>query len=175
MSLDKNVHLFTHNQANVIYYTSWLALFNGIYCLYKGYIDLGCVAFAVFSTSILYWRNPSPYSLRKYFDMTVSKLAVMYAVFRAYNSHFVLKHYSLIGFAITLYICSSYWFKRGEAWKSVISHFFVHILLNVANVMLCSTENLQTVQNNFKLFYPYGFLCLFLLSFLGIIAAYYLV
>jgi hypothetical protein len=174
MSSTSKDHLYSKTQYTLLYYTSWLALFNGLHCLYRGYIDIACCTLAVFFTSILYWREPSSTSWRKYLDMTVSKCALLYQIFRAYNAEFATKCYSLVALATVFYICSSYCFRRGAYWKSVGFHFLVHILLNAGNILLCSGY-IPSIDENAVLFYPYGFLGLAFLAFAGIAAAYYIV
>ena len=168
-----SLHPFNKHQSNVLYCSSWLALLSGSYALWKEKIDIALCIYAVFITSILYWKQPSNTSWRQYLDMTVTKIVLLYELFRVYNAQYCLHCYALVAISAICYVSSCYLVKHRACWQSVGFHFFVHLLSNIANVLLCSGE-IPSIQDNFKVFYPFGFFGLALFAFVGIMVAYYI-
>ena len=75
-------------QYKLIYNISFLCLISSIYAVYQEYYVLSIIPGSVFITSINYWRYPD-YSWRRYLDMICVKSALLYQLYRAYNSHLV--------------------------------------------------------------------------------------
>jgi hypothetical protein len=125
------------DQYKIIYNTSFLSLGSSMYALYNGHYDLSICSGGVFLTSINYWIYPD-YSWRRYLDMTYVKLALFYQLYSAYRSQYMIHYYSLMFFAISFYPLGIYYHKKNLFWHSTCSHCLIHIIANVANIILYS-------------------------------------
>jgi len=123
------------NQYKLIYRVSFLSFGSAVYAAYNGYYILSLCPGGVFLTSINYWRKPD-YSWRRYVDMTYVNLALMYQIYVAYWSHCMIQYYSLVTLAISMYILGVYFYKRKLYWYSTYAHCGLHIIANIANIVL---------------------------------------
>lgn len=121
----------------VIYNVSFLSLGSSIYAIYNGYYSLSICSGGAFLTSINYWKKPD-YSWRRYLDMTFVKLALLYQLYKAYNSQYMAQYYLLICFAIGMYPLGIYYYKKELYWHSTYAHCALHIIANIANIVLYS-------------------------------------
>jgi hypothetical protein len=108
-----------------------------IYAAHNGYYDLSICPGGVFLTSINYWRYPD-YSWRRYLDMTYAKLALIYQLYRAYKSQYMLQYYLIMIVAVSMYPLGIYYYKKKSFWYSTYAHCALHIIANIANMVLYS-------------------------------------
>ena len=123
-------------QTNMIWYTSWFLLVPSWYAYQRNYIDLCLVPFIVFWTSILYWCE-ADYSYRRYLDIFFVVGGEIYQVIRARNAenrigYYLLNSLSMICFSISVY------FKGKSSWLSAFFHMLLHIIGDIAYLVLCS-------------------------------------
>jgi len=102
---------------------------------------------SIFLTSIIYWIEPD-YSWRRYLDMAVSKTAFTYQMIAAYNAQNAKAYYATAITAALFYPLGIYFSAKENYWASTYTHMGLHILGNLANIILYSgaIPNLDTTQ-----------------------------
>jgi len=129
--------------ASCIYRISFISFLSSIYAIQCECYDLAAVPGGVFLTSINYWRNPV-YGWRRNLDMSYVACALIYQNYRAYHllsssqSQALLAYYTLMGICIVCYNLSVHLYKKKDIWSSTYVHCLVHVLANIANVVLYS-------------------------------------
>jgi hypothetical protein len=126
-------------QYNLLFQVSFLSLGSSLYALYHGHYSLALCPGGVFLTSINYWRKPD-YSWRRYLDMACVYSALMYQLYKAYDSQYNIEYYTVMLFAASFYPLGVYYYKKKQYWHSTYAHGALHVLSNVANVVLYSGE-----------------------------------
>jgi hypothetical protein len=124
-------------QYKLIYKISFLSLGSSMYAVYNGYYDLSICPGGVFLTSINYWIYPN-YSWRRYLDMTYVIFAMNYQLYKAYGSQYMIPYYSLMITAVSMYPLGIYYYKKKLFWYSTYAHCTLHIIANIANILLYS-------------------------------------
>jgi hypothetical protein len=124
-------------QYKLIYNISFLCLISSIYAVYQKHYVLSIVPGGVFLTSINYWRYPD-YSWRRYLDMICVKSALLYHLYRAYNSQYMIHYYSLVLFAVSMYPLGIYFYRKKLLWHSTYAHCILHITGNISAIILYS-------------------------------------
>ena len=124
-------------QYKVIFNVSFLSFGSSIYAIYNGYYGLSICPGGVFLTSINYWIYPD-YSWRRYLDMTYVKFAFIYQLYKAYRSQYMAQYYILMFFAASMYPLGIYYYKKKQYWRSTYVHCLLHIISNIANIVLYS-------------------------------------
>lgn len=124
-------------QYKLIYKISFLSLGSSIYAAYNGYYGLSICPGGVFLTSINYWKYPD-YSWRRYLDMSYVKLALIYQLYKAYGCQYMVQYYSLMFLATSMYPLGIYYYKKNLFWHSTYAHCTLHIIANIANIVLYS-------------------------------------
>ena len=127
--------MLERSQSNYLWYTSWFSLFSSLYGLSNNH----AVAFfplIVFGTSLNHWRKPIRNSVRRYADMTAVVVCVSCQIYIAQdmpNYHMYLKM-SVGGFVF--YPLARFLADRKLFWCSAVSHSMMHLMGNMANVVL---------------------------------------
>jgi hypothetical protein len=124
-------------QYKLIYNISFLCLISSIYAVYQRHYLLSIIPGGVFLTSINYWRYPD-YSWRRYLDMICVKSALLYQLYRAYNSQYMIPYYSLMLFTVSMYPLGIYFYKKKLLWHSTYAHCILHITANISTIILYS-------------------------------------
>jgi hypothetical protein len=124
-------------QYKIIYYISFLSIGSSMYAIYNGYYYLSFCPGGVFLTSINYWIYPD-FSWRRYLDMTYVKLALIYQLYKAYGSQYMIHYYLLMFVAVSMYPLGIYYYQKKLFWHSTYVHCILHIISNIANVILYS-------------------------------------
>jgi hypothetical protein len=117
-----------------LWFLSWLSFLSGFVAIAYGHFDLCLVPFGVWFTSILYWFHPD-YSWRRYFDMAYVHFALGYQLFRAVGAEHMFAYYTLSFGAVSFFIFGLLLYKY-SLWGSTLCHGMVHILGNLANIVL---------------------------------------
>jgi len=144
-SLEKDC-IMERKYYSCIYRVSFLSFLSSIYAIYCECYDLAPVPGGVFLTSVNYWRRPT-YGWRRNLDMGYVTCAVMYQNYRAYHTYyytmkmghyFVLLYCGLVLLGIGCYPVSVYLYKKKDLWGSTYVHCLLHVVANIANVLLYS-------------------------------------
>ena len=118
-----------------------------IYALYKEHYDLALVPAGVFLTSVNYWRNPT-YSWRRNLDIVYVKTGLSYQIIRAYGSEYDKLYYIVVFLGISSYMLGIFYYKKKLYWHSTYAHIMLHILGNISNIILYSSNNLAPPDSN---------------------------
>jgi hypothetical protein len=129
--------------AHFIWYCAWLSLPSAIYAATRPCsTHLTIVPASVWATSLLYWRNPLRNSWRRTLDIGTVISGVIYQSYYAFQTirhtspwHFA-GYTALITASATCYGISTYLMNRGHMWPSTYAHASIHLLANMANVVL---------------------------------------
>jgi hypothetical protein len=127
--------------ANFIWYCSWTSILSAIVAYTSPTTArLAFIPASVFTTSILYWRNPVRNSWRRKLDIAVVLSGVSYQsyhVYTQYSTPLTRQSYTaLIGVCASCYLSSNYFMKYGRLWDATYAHASIHIIANVANIMV---------------------------------------
>jgi hypothetical protein len=125
------------SQYGIIYKVSFLSIGSAIYAIYNGYYMISLCPGGIFLTSINYWRKPD-YSWRRYVDMTYVYLALVYQLYKAYRSQHMMQYYGIMVISISMYPIAIYYHKKQLYWHSAYAHCALHIIANIANIVLYS-------------------------------------
>ena len=132
-----NVYLLCPAQSYFLWKTSFCSMISSLYAFKVGYYDTGVINGCVFLSSIYYWQNPN-YSHRRYLDMGCVYSALGYHLVRAYNAQYSKIYYTTLFTSICFYPLGIYLYNKKLYWYSTYSHSMLHILANVANIILYS-------------------------------------
>jgi len=124
------------SHSNCIFAVSFLSAVSGSYAVSRGYFDLSPAPFGVFLTSINYWRDPKM-SWRRKLDIGFVFLSLIYQSVRAAWAEFGYYFYAINFIGICCFAASLFIFPRHSGF-SALFHVLVHVLGNVANVVLYS-------------------------------------
>jgi hypothetical protein len=137
-------YVLNREQSNLIWRLSWLCTLTAAFAAHRQYYDFAIATTCVFLTSILYWHAPD-YSYRRYLDMLCVFLGMSYQYYAALyttTGHYYIVYNSL---GIVSYIIGVEYYKRGQCWTSTYCHCGIHIMGNIANIMLYSGERCETI------------------------------
>lgn len=125
----------THNK--VLWGSSCISFVSGMYGMIRGYYDTSVFPLLVFGTSIMYWANPMVKSWRRYLDMGCVGTALVYHLVRAMEAEYGRWYYIITSPVVILYPVSE-WYRFRQSWVSVILHGGIHLLGNIALMVLYS-------------------------------------
>jgi len=121
--------------AHFIWYCAWFSLPSAIYAYsHSETAHFAIVPAAVFTTSLIYWRNPVRNSWRRTLDIAVVLSGMTYQTYYAYTHTQI--YTALIGASTVCYTISNYLMTRGHMWPATLAHAAIHIIANVANLVL---------------------------------------
>ena len=124
-------------QYRLIYRISYISFLSSLYALYRNHRILALVPGSVFLSSINYWYRPD-YSWRRYLDMGVVQVALIYQWYTVRNAQYATPYYSLTSLGIVSYLISLYYYSNQQYWKSTYAHVALHVLANMGNIWLYS-------------------------------------
>lgn len=124
-------------QANYILSLSALSFLSGFYGLSQGHYTYGSIPVSVGLTTILFWSHPIN-GWRRWLDIAVSVGGAVVLLSNATGAENRVPYYTLKAAAISCYPLGHYCYNRGFAWGGMLWHGGIHILGNLANVVLYS-------------------------------------
>ena len=131
--------------ANIIWRVAWCSFFTSIYALsHPDTIYFAIIPASVFATSLNYWRDPVRESWRRKTDMMIvysgissqSLYVYLYLTDKKVIQYNYLYFY-LIFTSFMCYLISEYYLKRDRIWPATYFHACIHIIANIANIVLC--------------------------------------
>ena len=125
------------DQYNLLWRSSWCSFASAAYGTYRQQYDISIAEFAVFLSSINFWRYPLN-DWRKYLDILVVQCALYVHLLRAYNTQYSIQYYSIMFVAFLFYGGGEYFYRKKQYVISTYSHMMLHILANLANIVLHS-------------------------------------
>ena len=138
-------------QCRFICKASCLSLISLFYAIHREYYGMTIVPGGVFLTSINYWRNPD-YSWRRTVDIFYVKTSLFFNIFVAYHTDRFYAYLSIISISILFYLIGIEYYKRKMYWRSTYCHSMLHVIANIANIVLYSGNipNIQTIYNHYN-------------------------
>uniref|UniRef100_A0A6C0E706 Uncharacterized protein n=1 Tax=viral metagenome TaxID=1070528 RepID=A0A6C0E706_9ZZZZ len=124
-------------QCELILKFSFLSLGTSMYAVYNGRYDFAMCSGGVFLTSINYWKNPT-YSWRRNLDILYVNFVLMYQIYHAYESKYMMEYYVLMFSAISFYPIGHYYYAKKRYWISTYAHCALHFFANLGNLVLYS-------------------------------------
>ena len=127
--------------AYFIWYCAWLSIPSAIYAYsHPETVHLAAIPTSVWLTSIIYWRNPVRNSWRRTLDMAVVFSGATYQTYYAFrhirHTPAIVGYSALIGCSAAFYGLSQYFMTRGRLWPATHAHASIHLVANVANLVL---------------------------------------
>lgn len=135
-------------QADFIWRCAWLSVPSAIYAATAASAattHLAVVPASVWATSLLYWHNPVRDSWRRTLDMAVVFSGATYQTYYAFrhirNTPAIATYAALIGCSAACYGLSHYFMGRGLLWPATYAHASIHLVANLANIVLYAWNN----------------------------------
>ena len=122
-------------QYRYLYWASHMALASFLYALYNAQYRIAIIPASVFTSSIIYWQKPD-YSWRRYLDMTVCKVGIIYQHYLAYGSEHAAIYYTIMTLAMVVYAIGLRSYGEKRYWESTWIHLIFHIIANTGNFVL---------------------------------------
>ena len=132
--------MYKPEQYKMIYITSYLAVGSSIYAVYNGHYLISLCPAGIFLTSINHWRKPKLYSWQRCLDLTYVNLSLIYQLYKAYRSQYMMQYYVLTFLAISFYPLGNFYYNKKLYWHSAYAHCILHIIANIANIFLYSGQ-----------------------------------
>jgi hypothetical protein len=128
------------DQYNLLWQSSWCSLVGGSYAIYTHHYGHAIACYAVLLTSLNYWRYPVNHSWNYFLDTTCVKLALAYHILTAYSMSNAIPYYITVSMGLASFQLGVELYKRDYWWASVYAHAMVHVLGNISNIILYSSE-----------------------------------
>lgn len=125
------------DHATFLWRLGWISLIAGIYGLWRGHYTLAPVPLGVFINSLNYWRDPSPTSIRRYFDILWAISGLIYQLWRSVNSQYAVAYW-IVMFITVCFFPLGHAVHSTSAWLGTFCHAMVHVGGNIGNVILYS-------------------------------------
>ena len=122
-------------QYNIIWGTSWIALFPTIHALKKKKYDLALCSGSVFLTSLNYWRNPVD-SWRLLLDLFVVRTACVYQSYNAIHNRKYSYFFWTTLAGLSFFIGKNKYYNENRMWTYTYFHLGLHIFANIGNFAL---------------------------------------
>ena len=119
----------TKEQANVLFYLSWLSFVTGATGLYYGKPILGLLVWIGSIFAINYWKNPV-YGWRRNIDMLWGQMLIYLHIYYVWNSQVRLTYFLIQLNGGCFYCISWYYHKRNYLWTSTLCHAVVNLSAN---------------------------------------------
>ena len=141
-SVNKYKHIYVSISTHAQQIPIKLSLIGSVYGLYNHH-QIAIFPGLIFITSINHWRNPIRGSWRQRIDIiTVITCIYLQRTF-GYKLEYYPQYTIIVTLGLSFYPLALYFSRRNEVWKSVISHSAIHLVGNIANLVLYSSK--QTI------------------------------
>ena len=119
----------TKEQANLLFYLSWLSFVTGATGLYYGKPILGLLVWIGSIFAINYWKNPV-YGWRRKIDMLWVQMLIYLHIYYVWNSQVRLTYFLIQLNGVCFYCISWYYHKRNYLWAATLCHAVVNLSAN---------------------------------------------
>ena len=127
------------SHSNYLFTTSCISLVSGVYGLYKKQHNFAIYPLGVFITSINYWIHPVN-NWRRRLDQAIATFSIIGQSIDAIGHPNFNPYIYTMSFA-TLCYPLSYYFQHKYLPMSTFCHSLIHIVANISNFILYSTNN----------------------------------
>ena len=125
------------DQAHFLCIISCINFITFLYGFKQRLFYLSICPLAVFFTSINYWHKPV-YGWRRNVDIICIFIALSTNILHSIKAQNGLLYRCITTIALLFYPISWYLFNNKYVWTSTIAHSMIHIVANIANVILYS-------------------------------------
>ena len=133
-----NGYTYAPNQSSILLKTSSTTIVSTWYAFNQRQYDFTLLNAIVLFTSINYWRDPKYTCMRRYIDIASVLSSLIYHMWQAYQSQRALQYYTITGLGMCFYHLGCVHYNDKDYWRSAYSHSVLHILANLAQIMLYS-------------------------------------
>lgn len=135
-----NGQTYTPNQTSILLKTTSITTVSVLYALNQRHYDFALCNVAVLLTSVNYWRDPKYTCMRRYIDIVSVLSSLIYHMCAAFQSQRALQYYTITALGMCFYHLGCVHYNDKDYWKSAYSHSVLHILANLAQVVLYSGD-----------------------------------
>jgi len=128
------------SQYHILWRSSWCSLIGGSYAIYTQHYGHAVACYVVLITSLHYWQYPTPSSWSRFLDTTCVRIALAYHFLTAYSMSNAIPYYIIVSMGLVSFQLGLELYKRDYWWASVYAHMMVHVLGNISNIVLYSSE-----------------------------------
>jgi len=121
--------LATKEQANILFYLSWLGFLTGSIGIFNEKQILGVLVLVGAIFAMNYWKNPQ-YGWRRTIDMAWIQLLIYLHIYYVWNSQVRNTYFLLQLQGVGFYCISWYYHKKNNLWVSTLCHAGVHLCAN---------------------------------------------
>jgi hypothetical protein len=75
--------------------------------------------------------------------MSIVKRCILYQLGLAYKSEYAALYYSIALAGVSFYPIGIYYYSKNNTWASTYSHITMHVILNIANIVLYSSKPIE--------------------------------
>ena len=129
--------IIPQDQGYFLCIVSCIHMVTFLYAFKQGLFYLAIHPFIVFFTSINYWRKPM-YDWRRNLDIICVFFALSTHILHSIKAQNRTLYCYITTFALLFYPISWYLLKNKYVWGSTIAHSMIHIVADIANVILYS-------------------------------------
>ena len=115
-----------------IFKVTFLCLLSTLVAVWRGLYYCAIIPFAIFLTSVNYWKNPK-YGIRRKIDIFVSGIGLIYNLYESSKSKYRILYIITCMGGLICYLIAR---KMPNPQKSVSWHIRLHIMANVGNIIL---------------------------------------
>ena len=119
----------TKEQANILFYLSWLSFVTGTTGIYYEKPILGILVWICYIFSINYWKNPI-YGWRRTIDILWVQMLIYLHIYYVWKSQVRLTYFLIQLNGACFYCISWYYHKRNYLWMSTLCHVVVNLCAN---------------------------------------------
>ena len=119
----------TKEQANILFYLSWLSFITGATGMYFGKPILGLLVWVGSIFAINYWKNPI-YGWRRTIDIFWVQMLIILHTYYVWNSPVRLRYFLIQFNGLCFYYISWYFHKKNCLWTSTLCHSVVNLSAN---------------------------------------------
>jgi hypothetical protein len=131
---------YTPYQSNILLKTSSITSVSTLYAIKQRHYDFALFNVATLLTSINYWRHPKYTCMRRYIDIATVVSSLIYHMCSAFQSQRALQYYTITAVGMCFYHLGCVHYNDKDYWRSAYSHSVLHILANIAQVVLYSGD-----------------------------------
>lgn len=126
--------MILEQQYNILWATSWIALYPTIQAIQKRKYDLALGTGMVFLTSINFWKDPCN-DRNRWIDVFTVRSVLCYQLYKG----IVKKNKQYLFFtatSVSSFLVGCYFYERKQFWVYTYCHMGLHIMANFASFSL---------------------------------------
>jgi hypothetical protein len=133
-----NGQTYPHKQSFALLKTTSVTIASALHAFHQRHYDFAFCNAVVLFTSVNYWRDPKSTCMRRYIDIAVVCSSLIYHLCVAFQSQRALQYYTITILGMCFYHLGCVHYNDKDYWRSAYSHSVLHILANLAQIVLYS-------------------------------------